>query len=102
MNTINRRELLRDGARALLCAGFLVTGAILGTRERSGREASCLLDLPCRQCGKYDGCRDPRVTRYRRQQNRAATVRERRRSPLPDGRGSEPSATTPGGGRDES
>jgi len=93
MNRLNRRELLRDGARALVFTGLLATGAILGTRDRSGRDATCLIDLPCRECASLSGCSDPKVTRYLREQNRAATAKERRMFPLPDGSGSEPGAT---------
>jgi hypothetical protein len=66
MNIMDRRELLRDGIRALVCTGMLTAAAALALRPRD--EDSCVIDLPCRDCGKRSACSDPKAGRYRSSQ----------------------------------
>ena len=65
MNTFSRRELLRDGTRALVLTGLLSAGALLGARRKTGGDSPCLIDLPCSKCTKFSGCSDPKVISYR-------------------------------------
>ncbi len=61
--TKSRREFMRDGLRTVLFASLAFTGLFLGWRghSRSGRESSCLVDLPCRGCLKLPDCQEPRA-----------------------------------------
>jgi hypothetical protein len=65
--TKNRREFLKDGLRTALFGGLAFTGLFLGWRghSRSGRESSCLVNLPCRGCSKLLDCPEPRAVNAR-------------------------------------
>jgi len=56
-----RRDFLKDGMRAVLLAGLAFAGLSLGMRSQtdSVNGSSCQIDLPCRSCAKFSGCRLP-------------------------------------------
>ena len=57
----SRRDFLKDGTRAVLLGGFVFSGLFLGWRGRanSGKDVSCPIDLPCRNCSKISRCQEP-------------------------------------------
>jgi hypothetical protein len=62
MNKVtDRRDFLKDGMRAVLLAAFAFTGLSIGKRSLtdSVNGSSCQVDLPCRRCAKFSGCRLP-------------------------------------------
>lgn len=61
--TKNRRDFLRDGMRTVLLSGLAFTGLFLGWKgySNSGKESSCLVDLPCRGCSRLLDCREPKA-----------------------------------------
>lgn len=65
--TKSRREFLKDGLRAALFGCFAFTGLLLGWKgySRSGRELSCLVNLPCRDCSKLSDCRESKAINAR-------------------------------------
>ena len=86
--TKNRREFLRDGLRTVLFGGLVFTGLFLGWKgySRQGKESSCLVLLPCRDCSKLPGCQEPRAidTRQNPPDSRLQSLKLKRR--VRDGR----------------
>jgi len=58
-----RRDFLRDGMRTVLLSGIGFMGLFLGWKgySNSGKESSCLVNLPCRGCSRLSGCREPKA-----------------------------------------
>ena len=65
--TKSRREFLKDGLRTALFGSLAFTGLFLGWRgySRPGRESSCLVNFPCRDCSKLPDCQEPRAINAR-------------------------------------
>lgn len=61
--TKTRRDFLKDGFRTVLLSGIGFMGLFLGWKgfSNSGKESSCLVDLPCRRCSRLSGCQYPRA-----------------------------------------
>jgi len=54
----SRREFFKDGLRTVVLSGLAFAGLSLGWRgvSNSGKDSSCMIDLPCRICSKLPGC----------------------------------------------
>ncbi|MEE8604924.1 MAG: hypothetical protein V3S65_06090 [Candidatus Aminicenantaceae bacterium] len=57
----SRREFMKDGLRTVVLSGLAFAGLSLGWRRASssGKDSSCIVDLPCRICSQLPGCRKP-------------------------------------------
>ena len=54
----DRRRFIKSCLRLAACSGLLITGAMLGSRDkRVGATADeCVLSIPCKGCTKFSGC----------------------------------------------
>ena len=65
----SRRDFMKAGLRSIVLSGLVFAGFSLGWRRasRSGKEASCAIDLPCRICSKLPGCQQIKAADARRE-----------------------------------
>jgi len=54
---------MKDGLRTVVLSGLAFAGLSLGWRRASssGKDSSCIVDLPCRICSKLPGCQQPKA-----------------------------------------
>ena len=59
----SRREFIKTVLRYGLGGGLVLTGAILGFREKTHEDGTsdCTLKDPCQGCSKYSGCSLPKA-----------------------------------------
>jgi hypothetical protein len=67
----NRREFLKTGMRTLAFGGLVLTGAVLGLRKPSGKNAdsTCLPQTMCNGCSKLKKCAEPKALEYKKVKN---------------------------------
>ncbi|MBN1290628.1 MAG: hypothetical protein JXB48_02230 [Candidatus Latescibacteria bacterium] len=53
-----RRAILKRGARFFFLGGIALLCGLFGMRKSrlSDRNFGCEIDLPCRECSKFNGC----------------------------------------------
>jgi hypothetical protein len=66
---VNRREFIKMFSRIFMLAGLSGMSVYLSTRKPAGD--SCGLQLPCRQCKKFVGCKDQKALAEQDHQNRS-------------------------------
>jgi hypothetical protein len=73
----SRRDFLKDGMRAVLLGGFVFSGLFLGWRGRanSGTNASCSIDLPCRNCSKISRCQESLALQERNKMSESRSLK---------------------------
>jgi len=63
MSDIKRREFIKKISRLGLAGGIVVVGIKLGTKsaDTESRTGSCSKPSPCKQCGQFSGCTQPKA-----------------------------------------
>ncbi len=76
-NIKSRRDFIKDGMRAVLLGGFVFSGLFLGWRGRanSGTDASCIIDLPCRNCSIIKRCPESQAFQKRKKRSESRSLK---------------------------
>ncbi len=75
----SRRAFLREGSRALLLGGFVLTGLLLGVKKpvRRGRDNCRPALASCKNCSRVERCLEPEAVEIRRGPLRTGRPREK-------------------------